>query len=103
MNGLTRHGLSLSCECFYWVYFSATKSSIFLFVFFNSSRRETSSGNHSDKLCVICATNKARWNAVETHKVFESQEFQSVPVCFKISGKGNLRDASKALRKYAAE
>jgi hypothetical protein len=40
---------------------------------------------------------------VETHKVFESQEFQSVSLRFKISGKENLRDASKALRKYAAE
>jgi len=40
---------------------------------------------------------------VETHKVFESQEFQSVSVCFKISGKENLRDASKSTVKVRGE
>jgi len=58
-------------------FFSRAKPAIFLFGFFNSSRSETSSG---DKRRIICAANKARWNAVEIHKVFESQEFQSVPV-----------------------
>jgi hypothetical protein len=51
----------------------------------------------------FCAANKARWNAVETYKLLESQEAQSMSACFKISGKESLRDTSKALRKYAAK
>jgi hypothetical protein len=69
---------------------------------FNSTRWENNSRKHGDKWRIICAANKARWNAVETYKLLESQEAQSMSVCFKISGKENLRDASKALRKYAA-
>ena len=62
-------------------YFFTTKSSVFVFVFLNTSRRETSSGNHSDKWRIICAATKQggmQWKLTKFSRARNFKVCQSV-------------------------